>query len=83
MRWLLVTALLLSSAVAQAQGPADDDGEAPPGVTIEVHETRPPEGSLRRGYLTVPAWAFYVGAGALLLGAAGVLTVRLRRGGGR
>ncbi len=91
MRGLLSAALLatvLSSlflfAPILAQGAlAQDtaDGSSPgPHVTVEVHTERPPEGTLRRGRLAAPAWAVYVGAGGLLVAAAGALAVRLRRG---
>ncbi len=70
---LVAASLLLGSMVACAQ---DATAEAPGGREVRV--VRPPEGSIRRGVLLVPAWTVYLVGGTLTVLAAGAVLARGR-----
>ena len=69
----LIAALLVLSSVAAAQ---ETDAGA---RSVRIHEERPPEGSMRRGFFPAPDWAVVLAGSLVAAGAAGVLTYRLVR----
>lgn len=71
-RALSIAVLLVLFALA-APAAAQDEAEPP---ARRVHVVRPPEGSMRRGVLPAPEWAFYACGGWMLAAAAGVLVWR-------
>ena len=68
--FLLVGGLAVASTtLAQDAGP----------LRFRTRVERPPEGSLRRGPLSVPGWVVYAGGGLIVVAAAGALAWRIRR----
>jgi hypothetical protein len=78
LRWARAAALgaaFMCAVVTSAAGQDVDAGA----VSVRVREVRPPEGSLRHGWLPAADWVVYACGGALALAAAGILVWRIAR----
>lgn len=75
--WVL--ALMLSVLATPLAGAAQTEDADAGATVVRTIAERPPEGSLRRGALPVPAWAVWVAASVVVLGAALGLGYRLGR----
>jgi hypothetical protein len=77
---LVVGACLFGAGSGLA--PVDARAQAAPdagAVEVRTRVERPPEGSMRRGALPVPAWGVWVCGGLVVAGALAALGWRLRR----